>query len=48
MASYKGEGSLNALGIITKALSGNVFSFYQSLPSDDPIKRFEKFKSIED
>ena len=44
--SYKGQGSLDALGTIARALSGSVFGFYQSLPSDDPINRFEKFSKI--
>jgi hypothetical protein len=47
MDSYKGVGTLDALGIISQALSGSVFSFYKSLPTDDPIKRFEKFSKVQ-
>jgi hypothetical protein len=46
MSSYKGYGTISSLGIITRLLGGSVFSFFQSLPTDDPIKRFEKFSQI--
>lgn len=46
MGSYKGYGTLSSLKIITKALGGNVFSFFQALPGDDPIKRFEQFSKV--
>lgn len=46
MATYQGVESIGTLGIISHALGGSVFEFYQSLPSDDPIKRFEKFSKI--
>jgi hypothetical protein len=46
MATYQGVESIGTLGIIANALGKSVFEFYQSLPSDDPIKRFEKFSKI--
>jgi hypothetical protein len=46
MSSYKGYGTLSSLRVITSALAGNLYSFYQALPSDDPIKRFEQFSKI--
>lgn len=46
MSSYKGFGTLNALGVISNALGGSVLSFYNALPTDEPIERFEKFSKI--
>jgi hypothetical protein len=47
MASYKGFGTINALGVITSALAGSVFRLFTALPTDDPISRFEKFSGIQ-
>jgi hypothetical protein len=46
MASYKGFGTINALGVITSALAGSVFRLFTVIPTDDPIARFEKFSGI--
>jgi murein DD-endopeptidase MepM/ murein hydrolase activator NlpD len=46
MSSYKGYGTISSLGMITRLLGGSVFSFFQSLPTDDPIKRFEDFSKV--